>query len=80
MILCQKNHFKKSFYKGIIFEKELKNIEKTFEDVKTFGKGMIGALLFFDKKESNINKANKVVEKCLQNGLIVVRTGGNPLR
>ena len=35
---------------------------------------MIGAL-FFDKRNPNINKANKVVEKCLQNGLIVVRTG-----
>ena len=77
---------KKSFQKNLssrvlIFEKELKNIEKTFEDVKTFGKGMIGALLFFDKKGNpNINKANKVVEKCLQNGLIVVRTGRESIK
>ena len=71
---------KKLTYKARINGKLLHNnllqISKELPDlINVYGKGLIAALVF-DKKHKNINKKlKKLVELCIQDGLLLVYTG-----
>ena len=65
-----------------LFQSELNKISTEFKSIlKIYGKGMISAILFYDKKGNpDIDRANKVVDYSLNNGLIVVKTGRESIK
>ena len=66
-----KNIVEEARRKGIILHHELGKIVRRHKQIKILqGKGLIAALIFNDN-----NVASRIVEKCMQRGLLVVHTG-----
>lgn len=71
----------KSRTKGLLLHKELNKISKLHKNLfKVYGKGLIAALIF-EKRISNIElKLKKLVEKCIEDGLLLVYTGRESIK
>jgi 4-aminobutyrate aminotransferase-like enzyme len=65
-----------------IFDLKLNEIESNFKGrIRVFGKGMIKAIVFFDKNGNpDIKSANEVVDELLLNRLLVVKTGRESIK
>ncbi len=76
--LNNKKIIKNSKILGLIFHEELKKLNHTYSDLinYTFGKGLIGSMIFkeaYGKDSKTI--ADLVCQKCLDKGLLVCNTG-----
>jgi len=68
---------------GDLFHKKLTEIQHKYPSVLkyVFGKGLLAALLFVDNKGSPLSKlCDKISEKALQRGLLVVHTGRESIK
>ena len=77
----KKKLVKASKEKGKILFKELNNIKNLFPNniSEVNGKGLIAAIIFY--KNKNIGSTlKKIVEKCLEDGLLVVYTGRESIK
>lgn len=66
-----------------VFINELDRIKKKSPvKIEVFSKGLIAAIIFYkeDGKTPNIEFTNKVVDECLKNKLIVVKTGRESIK
>jgi len=72
-----KNLVQESERKGFILHYELNKVKQKYtEYIKTIqGKGLIAALIFYDS-----DFTSRVVEKCMQKGLLVVYTGRESIK
>ena len=68
---------------GIILHKELNDIKNLFpEHIKyVFGKGLLAGIVFIDSNGVQLNQlCDKVCEKALQRGLLLVHTGRESIK
>jgi len=79
-----KNLISESKRKGKILLSELEKIKSKFPNIikYVFGKGLIAAILFKNiKKPKQTNlMVSKIVEHCMQSGLLVVHTGRESIK
>ncbi len=68
---------------GVFFHEKLNLIKTKYPDHLryVFGKGMVAALVFIDKKNNPLSKlCDKISEKAFQRGLLVVHTGRESIK
>lgn len=68
---------------GAIFHKELENIKSEYNDCLHWveGKGLVAALIFKDQTGNPlVSLCDKIAERCMQSGLLVVHTGRESIK
>lgn len=78
-----KNLVAESMRKGKILEKYLNEIKYKFSNLVfgVYSKGLIGSLIFKDSQNmSNSEFASRVVERCMEKGVLLVHTGRESIK
>lgn len=81
--ILSENLVERSRILGDVFHERLKAIQLRFpDDIRyVFGKGMIGALVFMDEQGNPKSElCNRISEKAMQKGLLVVHTGRESIK
>jgi len=78
-VIQKENLVNKSKIKGLILEKELNEIQRTYplHIRHVTGKGLVYALHIVDPKtnERDAYLVDKIIERCMEKGLLMIRTG-----
>ncbi len=78
-VIEKENLIEESARKGKIIEKELQKIKNSFPDIISDiqGRGMVHAIHFVNPKTSELNPemGDKVIERCMEKGVLMIRTG-----
>ncbi|MEX2060017.1 MAG: aminotransferase class III-fold pyridoxal phosphate-dependent enzyme, partial [Nitrosopumilaceae archaeon] len=83
-VIEKENLVKESERKGEFLLKELNRIQTKYKNIihTISGKGLIAAIHVMNpkSKELDVNLGDEIIEKCMQKGLLLVRTGAGTIK